>query len=222
MPTPQQIAAIIRDTVHVTHDDDGVLHKVDEAAEKIAALWPDDGAILVSAAQIENEVTSTLINMVAATVLATLINTEGGGRTNVTISPGEMQAVLSEWEYTVETKGMYRTIRIAPKNPADWTDEKPPSKLESLLMGDHDDGPATSQAPEHEYTRPLWAVNYLNKLSGRSLMRCYDQADAERQIRAFSVATADARIENRWCLHPGCPTTGCQDDPTRRDTQGVV
>lgn len=196
------------------------------AAEKIYDLVKPDHTIHVAAAALENEITSTLINMTAATILGTLINEEGGGRTNIRISSGSMQEILSDWNYTVEMEGLVRNVRITPKNADAWEvpDESyDPAKapLASLLMTEASaDIEAKPQAEPHEYNRPVWAVAVVGE-NGTTLMICHDRADAGRQYRKLPRA-AVAHIENRWCLHPDCPSTGCNHDASKRDSTEVA
>lgn len=206
-----QIAAVIRSEMRIPEDK---YPGADLAAEKIYDLCKPAHDIHLAAAALENEVTSTLMDMLVATILATLIEQEGGGRTNITFSPGAMQEIMTNWVYSVETAGMDRTIRIAPKKGDEWSEGEPPSKLESLLMADSDKGEAKPQAAVHEYDRPLWVVACTDEDGNTIFSRQLDRASAERELRSWGPQTAlerNARIENRHCLHPTCPTTGCNE-----------
>lgn len=201
------------------------------AAEKIHLLCAPDHTIHVAAAALEGEVTSTLLDMTVATVLAKLIDQEGGGRTNFSFSPMDMAAVMKEWSYTVEHDGMVRTVRIQPQNPEEWEGGNGDVLAHSALArsmvraGESDSEIAppaiddldtiSPQADPHEYNRPLWAIAVIDE-DGTKLMNCHDRADAGRQYRKLPRATV-AHIENRWCLHPECPSTGCNHDATKRD-----
>lgn len=151
-----QIAAIINDAIV---NDDGNTSPASVAAEKIYDLVKPDYASDAMVATLENEVTSTLVDMLAVTILATLIEQEGGGRTNVTFSPGLMQQVLTDWNYTCEVSGMDRTIQITPKHGDAWEDtDRPPSeeKLNSLLFIETSrEAKVKPQAEPHEYNRPI-------------------------------------------------------------------
>lgn len=238
MLSAKQIAAIIKnefDSANAKGDYKGLWNE--NAAQKIHDLCQPDHNIEIATAALENEVTDTLMNMLAATILATLINEEGGGRTNIRFSPGSMSIALAEWDYTVEHDGLERLVKIAPKDGEGWIAEKPESKLTHLLMGEDgplptqsngNDGAPHPQAEPHEYNRPHWTVCYTkhdDQGESKHVLRCHDRADAQRQLKKFdpvSVLAGVAKIENRWCLHPECPASGCNEDPTQRDTPSEV
>lgn len=212
MLNAKQIAAILRDT-----------DTIEAAAVKIAELVKPDYTIHTAAAALENEVTSTLLDMLAATILATLIEQEGGGRTNIQFSPGGMQELLSRWNYTVEHDGLVRTVRISAKSGA-WepTEDSPAdAKFESLIASQPAGDNLKPQAPEHEYNRPVWVVA-CNTVDDGTLVfsRQLDRKMAEQELRRWPADTAlasNAHIENRWCYHVECPASGCNYDTTLRD-----
>jgi hypothetical protein len=225
MLTAKQIEAIISDAIG---NDDGNTSPASIAAQKIHDLCKPDHTIHVSAAMLENEYTDVLINMLLVTVLGTLIDQEGGGRTNITISPALMSKMMAEWNHTVEMNGLERTVRITPARPEEWeaTEESPAdAKLGSLIAGFGpvvDSDKALPQAEPHEYKRPLWVVAATFEETGAlTFYRAHDRSGAERELRSWDAAQAlasNAHIENRWCLHPECPSTGCNHDPSQRDT----
>lgn len=238
MLTVEQIARIIRSTVHVTHDDDGVLHKVDEAAQKVHDLCKPDHTIHVAAAALEAEVTDTLLNMTVATVLAALIEQEGGGRTNFAFSPMQMADISTRWTWDVERDGMVRTVRIQPKDAAEFEEAdgdllahsalaKSMSRAATYENADEDfvppadpesDIPVQPQARVHEYNRPVWAVRVcLTEDDGPYLQQVPSQRAAAEYVRTASEATI-ATVENRWCMHLECPSTGCMHDASLRDS----
>ena len=85
MLTADQIVALISNEV-VNRDglEPGAMQEsIRKAAEKIAELMKSDHTMLLAAQSLENEVTSTLMDMLAATILSTLIEEEGGGRSPI-------------------------------------------------------------------------------------------------------------------------------------------
>lgn len=190
---------------------------LERAAEKIVAAMPDYDAIMVSSAALENEVTSTLMDMLAATILGSLIDQEGGGRTNITFSPHSMQETLKHWSYKVETDGLIRTVRISPARPEDWEtgngDDLQKGMIVKGLGPVVDTAKVLPQAEPHVYDRPVWAIRVENESEpGTRLLRMHDQADATRQLRGMIDQHPTATIENRFCLHPECPASGCNEE----------
>lgn len=222
MLTVKQIAAIIADATFTKHDDDGVVHGTLEAAQKIHDLCKPAHDIHASAAMLENELTDTLVSMVIATVLGSLIDQEGGGRTNLSFSADLMAQTLKAWTYTVTHEGLVRTVNIAPVRADEWEASENNDALDLRLAqatGTHyrveDLAP---QAEPHEYNRPLWTVRYFDESPSNSalIMRGHDRADAERLLRSLKAGII-GHIENRWCLHPECPASGCNYDASKRD-----
>lgn len=225
MLTAKQIADIIRaelaGSLASTASD-----QVERAAEKIATLTADDGSA-VAAAMLENEVTSTLMDMTVATVLATLIEEEGGGRSNISISPMSMDHMNQHYIYEVRNEGLIRHVSIKMREDSPLQDEanwREPSHRHGLVDMAPDAltiDQLKPQAEPKEHNRPVWAI----KNGNGSLFRMHDQADAERQLRGEGDHTHAPRfkddplsvIENRWCLHVDCPTTGCNHDPKLQD-----
>lgn len=222
MLTAKQIADIIR-TEMLESDSATMAPRYEAAAEKIAALIADDGSA-VAAAMLENEVTSTLMDMTVATVLATLIEEEGGGRSNIAISPMSMDHMMKHYLYEVRNEGMIRHVSIKLREDSDLKDEaawREPSNRHGVMHQDEDASGAKPQAEPKVRDRPVWAI----KNGHGSLFRMHDQADAERQLRGEGDHMHAPRfkddplsvIENRWCLHVDCPTTGCNHDPKLQD-----
>lgn len=178
-----------------------------EYAEKIAALTSDNGATL-AAAMLENEVTSTLMDMTVATVLATLIEEEGGGRSNISISPMSMDHMQQHYLYEVRNEGMIRHVSIKLREDSNLQDEtawREPSNRHGLVDVAPDSltiDQLRPQAEPKEYKRPVWAVR-----DGAGLHEMPDEDTA----KAFVLKSVDpiAAVENRYCLHPDCPSTRC-------------
>lgn len=166
------------------------------------------------------EVTETLIHMVAATVLAKLIEDEGGGRCNVEFSPKDMDDMHRRYEIEAEHDGLLTKIKIVPRPgafagngdelvktiPGDRVivDPEQPEPPESFYRTqDRDEVPAKSQSPEHVYDRPLWATRVDGKLFPAS-----DKLQAERMVKG-AKGDQIATIENRYCYHKECPAERC-------------
>lgn len=193
-------------------------------AEKIAALC-DDGGATVAAAVLENEVTSTLVDMVAATVLATLIEEEGGGRTNICLSPASMEERLRTWSYEVTHRDMNRVIVVSPRVFGAWsaTDEPPVETKLRQVLSEGEAGGSLQVLPDtpREFDRPLWAVRYFDKDGTTYLAKMNDRADAQRHVADYThLGLPNPQIENRFCLHPSCPTSGCVDSEATSVNRG--
>lgn len=215
MLTAKQIAALITAEL----PDDGprraMIDGIESAAEKIVAAMPDYNAIMTAGAALDNEVTSTLMDMLAATVLATLIKEEGGGRANITYSPETMANMTRHFDMIVENEGLLRTVRIAMKDGMkdSFFGEEPEHGPSVMTDMDQPTEGAKPQAEEHDYDRPVWAVSYFDEGGERQLAKMLDRKDAERHIplyrRVQGPEAPDPVIQNRFCLHVECPTTGC-------------
>lgn len=225
MLTPDQILNIISD--EVTNRDglepgamNGALQK---AAEKIAELTKADHDMLLAAQGLENEVTSTLMDMLAATILATLLEEEGGGRANVSFSPNSMNHMTKHYTYESKVEGLTRTVSIQMREDSPlrgdmeaWT--APSNRHSVALDPDMNGDGAKPQAKPKVHDRPVWAVRTstfdesLDELV-TTLRNCHDRADAERQCKEllWRDPTRSVSIENRFCLHTGCPSTGCNE-----------
>lgn len=227
MPTTKQIENILYDFIGQGGGDG---ETITEYAKKIEALFEDNGTILTAAAQLENEVTSTLMDMTVATVLATLIEEEGGGRSNVSISPMSMEHTQQHYLYEVRNEGMIRHVSIKMREDSPLQQEenwREPSHRHGLVDVAEESlaiDQLKPQAEPKEYTRPIWVI----KNGAGSLFKMFDRADAERQLLGKPVQVPHqlqssfandplAVIENRWCLHVDCPTSGCNHDPKLRD-----
>ena len=220
MLTAKQIADIIRDA-HRAHN--GADRFIEQAAEKIAELTDDNGAT-VAAAMLENEVTSTLMDMTVATVLATLIEEEGGGRSNVSISPMSMDHMQQHYIYEVRNEGMIRHVSIRMREDSDLRNEeawREPSNRHGVMHQVEDTSNAKPQAEPKVHDRPVWAVRIPIDGEEPYLRPCNDEDHARKILRAVSGSHPLAAIENRYCLHVDCPTTGCNKSEATSDSDGA-
>jgi hypothetical protein len=215
----KQIERILSDFICQGGGDGGTIR---EYAEKIAALTDDNGAT-VAAAALENEVTSTLMDMLAATILATLIEEEGGGRANITYSPMSMEHMAQHYTYETENDGLIRTVRIKLREDSNLNDQaawREPSNRHGLVAVE----PAISgagakpQAEPKEHNRPVWAIRYADQEGTPHMAVMHDRGDATRHVGDYESPGAPLpEVQNRWCLHVECPTTGCLRDEKLRD-----
>lgn len=196
---------------------------LEKAAEKIAGILEEDNKMLVSAAALENEVTSTLMDMLAATILATLIEEEGGGRSNITYSPMSMEHMAQHYTYETENDGLIRTVRIKLREDSNLNDQaawREPSNRHGLVPVESEvsGAGAKPQAEPKEHNRPVWAIRYIDKEEQPHLALMHDQADATRHVGDYESPGAPLpEVQNRWCLHADCPTTGCLMSDKLRD-----
>ena len=219
MLTAKKIADIIR-TELTGSDAASMAERYEAAAEKIVTAMPDYPAMMLAGAAIENEVTSVLLDMLAATILATLIKEESGGRANITYSPESMAEMTKHFDISVEHNNMERTVRINMKpgmRDSFFGDEPVAAPSVMTLTAEEVkaaglDGPAEPQAPEHVYDRPIWAIRYSASDEGIALAKMHDRADAERNLDNYIKEDRPApAIQNRFCLHVDCPASGCKE-----------
>lgn len=206
MLNEKQVANIIRDSLD-NNPSNTTPECIEIAAAKIVELNGDPYALLNEAAKLEAQTMDALIDLVAATVLTTLIEEEGGGRSNVSISPNSMKLMAENYDMSVVKRGMIRTVSVALKP------ESPLTKTENWLApsnrhGEEDVSDAKPQAEPKTFDRPVWAVRFPeDEIDGPAYLReCHDRADAERVVRGSQLG---ARVENRCCLHLHCPTSRC-------------
>lgn len=201
-----------------------------EYAEKIASLSNDNGAAL-AAAMLENEITSTLMDMTVATVLATLIEEEGGGRSNIGISPLSMDHMMKHYLYEVRNEGMIRHVSIKLREDSNLQDEaawREPSNRHGVMHQDEDTANAKPQAEPKAHDRPVWAVRHgdevlmaRDKEHAGTLALELSRAEDRKSLDSCGHFLAEDRkvvgVQNRWCLHLDCPASGCNHDPKLRD-----
>lgn len=232
MLTTQQIERIIIDAIESDDAQSFKRSPASIAAEKIAELTKADAQMLVAAQALENEVTSTLVDLVAATVLATLIYEEGGGRSSVAFSPQMMDEVMKNYTIEKEMHGILRNVRITLKpdsalakgfegvRDAIATDPTPGLMRDKIVVPS-DLSSVKPQAQPHDYGGPYWVVAYQADLDpepgetevrhGLRFLKMHDRADAERQCRKIAPEKM-AVVQNRYCLHASCPSTGCTEE----------
>ncbi len=184
------------------------LEAMDQYADHILAVVADleqpsagtSAYEMVAAIETQNvEVTETLIQMTAATVLAKLIEDEGGGRSNISFSPADMDAMHQRYVLHASRDGLVTTVKLEPR-PDAFTE--PPTSFYAEQGADASE-PAKPQAAEHVFDRPLWAARIDGKLFPAS-----DQGQAQALVGRADVGQI-AQVENRFCYHPECPAEHC-------------
>ena len=166
---------------------------------------------LVAAAEKQNiQTTETLIHMVAATVLAKLIADEGGGRSNISFSPADMDAMHRDYEIDAKHDGILTVVRIVPRTEKlathavhDIIGGQAVETEASLLAQDESTANAMPQA-EPKAERPYWFFN-----SGGS-GRLGPVTKEEAQALVHSSVDPTARVENRECNRAICPNSDQQ------------
>lgn len=111
---------------------------------------------------------------------------------SVTFQPSDIDEMQRNYEFGVKRHGLHVTVTLVRKA----------EPTESWTFRDDDDVPAKPQA-EAQPDRPVWAIRVADMLTGYP-----DRAMAEDMLLRM-VPELGAQIENRYCLHPECPTTGC-------------
>lgn len=111
---------------------------------------------------------------------------------SVTFQPSDIDVMQRHYEFGVKRHGLHVTVTLTKKAE--------PS--ESWTFRDDDDVPAKPQV-EAQPDRPVWAIRVGDTLTGYP-----DRALAEDMLLRV-MTELGAQIENRYCLHPECPTTGC-------------
>jgi hypothetical protein len=119
------------------------------------------------------------------------------------------------FDMTVETDGMLRTVRIAMKDGMkdSFFGEEPEHGPSIITDEDQNTFNVKPQAEEHVYDRPVWAILFHGLSDGQPrLAKMLDRNDAARNLDTYRAEdTPDPVIQNRFCLHVTCPTTGCNE-----------
>lgn len=185
-----------------------------DAIKAIFNPWVDAARSLAGSAMAQSETDRLqyhdaqidLDGMLIATTLANLIREEGGGRSNITISPKDIAETLELYELEDNRDGLLRTIKIKPR---DGTTERL-----RLMWQDEDTTNAKPQA-EPKPERPVWAIRYWIR-GAVHLARMLDKADAGRQLLKYGATGHEppSVIENRMCMHNNCPAEHCNLEAT--------
>lgn len=179
--------------------------EIETAAKKIAALLEPHEDMLTAAAKLEANTTRTLMEMLAATILATLIEEQGGGRANIRYSPASMDHMMKNYTFTAEKEGMVTNVRIKLREDSHLF--KTHEAAETWTKGIPEDPTgAKPQAEPKEHTRPKWAIR-----SQGQLWEMKDMEDARTCLDSYLKYDPTAHVENRHCMHLACPSTGCTE-----------
>lgn len=180
--------------------------------DKLVALCEPNTNMMVAAASLEAETTELLMQMHAATILATLLEEEGGGRANISYSPLSMDHMMKHYTFTAEKTDMITTVRISLREDSSLNTEegwREPSNRHGVMQQDESPAGALPQAEPKVHDRPLWMIR-----SNGELWRMMDRRDAERQLPNYIAHDPTAVLENRHCDHLFCPSTGCTKEVT--------
>lgn len=152
--------------------------------------------MLANYAKIDLDNLESLINLTAATVLS--VSEPSVDELQVTFSPKDMDDLIRNYEVTSDRDALLTKVIIKKKVPGEG------------LMEHGDPKGANPQVPIKTYDRPVWAIREW--LNGKPRFnKMLDKADAERNLKNYDVdpERPAPTIENRMCLHSGCPSDRC-------------
>jgi len=160
--------------------------------------------------------TSVLIELIAGVVMMKLgdtlveqlepLNLEGptlADPISVTFQPSDIDDMQRAYDMGVKRDGMHITVTLTRREtPTEsWNDGE----------GESTEG-ARNQAPAPP-ERPVWAV----RDGSGDLWICTDKPEAENELKRFCRDDPMAHIENRFCQHKECPSTGCNKPEVTSD-----
>lgn len=149
------------------------------------------------------EITETLIHMVAATVLAKLIEDEGGGRSNISFSPADMDAMHRDYEIETNRDGMVTTVKIIPRKTTGlYIGGSGDHTTNRLMIQDEDTEGALPQV-EASPAKPYF---FYRDGGGRQGPMDKDAA----QALVLKSVDPTAHVENRMCGRVECPNSDMQ------------
>lgn len=136
--------------------------------------------------------TRVLIELIAGVVMMKRSENPLLDTMSVTFQPSDIDDMQRNYEFGVKRHGLHVTVTLTKKAE--------PS--ESWTFRDDDDVPAKQQV-EAQPDRPVWAIRVGDTLT------CFpNRPMAENSLRQMTPELG-GQIENRYCLHSDCPTTGC-------------
>lgn len=229
------------------HDLNAVLGSYfQNALDLVAALdEPVDGThaftLIAASEKAHLDTIESLISLTVATVLSNLVDQEGGGRINMTISPKHMSDMLDRYTMTATRDGMATTVTLTPiegafgddmafvlhTTPAPQPiepgqifhaaaveaqpDNLPPTAMHTEMSVETLDVSDAKPQADPKPERPLWGYRRDGHLSPVS-----DKATAEDRVRAWSASYPDSvvQVENRFCYHETCPAEHCNKEVT--------
>lgn len=155
--------------------------------------------MLADYSKIDLDNLESLINLTAATVLST--SEPSATELQVTFSPKDMDELIRNYEVTSDRKGLLTTIVIKRRPGSEGIMEHGTAEEAAK---------AQPQAKVKVRDRPIWAIRYFTSQNRPRLARMNGRGDAERQLAVYrNEKRPDSTIENRMCLHPGCPSDRC-------------
>ena len=182
--------------------------QIDTVAASIKELFDQEVAgthafdMIAAIEQGNVETTETLIHMIAATVLAKLIEDEGGGRSNVSFSPADMDAMHRDYDMRTKRDGLITTVTIVPRNPHTHVVGGPDHAMNRLMAQAEDE---TGALPQVEAS-PAKPYFFYRDGGGRQGPMSKDDA----QAKVFQSVDPTAHVENRMCGRVECPNSDMQ------------
>lgn len=171
----------------------------DQIAEAVQHILDDNLAgthayeIIAETERANVETTETLIGMVAATVLAKLIQDEGGGRANVTFGPADMDQMMADYEMEAKRDGLLTVVHIKPREQA-----------RERLMSQVEDASGANPQVIPSPAKPYYFFN--SRGTGRQGPMPKDEA----QALVYKSVDPTATVENRMCKRAKCPNSDMQ------------
>ena len=141
--------------------------------------------------------TAILIELVAAVVLAKS-HPDAPDR-SITFQPSDIDDMQRAYDMTTKRDGMHLTVTLTKK--AETT--------ESWQAGPEESGEGALEQAVRPPERPVWAIaGGCDADMTPSLKGPYESRSAAEE--AFRTLPQDRfRIQNRFCMHPSCPTKHC-------------
>jgi hypothetical protein len=214
-----QIAENVRAMLNSTTTVEGGTHRAQFEQEVInlceAVLEDAQGGsasthaydMLADYSKIDLDNLESLINLTAAVVLMQgmqrAIDWETPGVRSVEFSPKEMDDLIRNYEVTSDRTGLLTKVVIKRKHREDGIMEHGTAKEAAA---------AQPQAEAKVHDRPIWTIRFYGKRGKPHLNRMDDRAQAEERLSDYVsplVEQPEPTIENRFCLHPGCPSDRC-------------
>lgn len=139
--------------------------------------------------------TSVLIELITGVVMMKRQENQIADPISVTFQPSDIDDMQRAYDMDVKRDGMHITVTL--------TRRETPTESWSDGEGESTEG-ARNQAPALP-ERPVWAV----RDGSGDLWICTDKPEAENELKRFCRDDPMAHIENRFCQHKECPSTGC-------------
>lgn len=151
--------------------------------------------MMASIEEINAENTRILIELIAGVVMMKRQENPLAEKMSVTFKPTDIDDMQRNYIFGVKRHGMQVTVTLTKKDePSD-----------SWMIDDNETGEGAKDQAAEAPERPVWCV----RTGSGALVACTGQEDAEIEFEANHAQDALAAVENRFCLHETCPSTGC-------------